>query len=121
MPASSVPAVKMDAVTGVELLHQRHQVPTRRFHQEMEVIAHEDIGIQTNRMEPNPFLQFLQERVPIGIGPADRTPLIPTRSYVVRQLKVVRRMLKASPAGFEGGMTAKKYMGTTGTSKPTAH
>ncbi len=37
-----------------------------------------------------------------------------------RQLKVVHRMLKAGIKGFEGGMTAKKYMAITHTSKATA-
>lgn len=37
-----------------------------------------------------------------------------------RQLKVVRRMLDEGPAGFEGGMNARKYTGITGTSKATA-
>jgi len=37
-----------------------------------------------------------------------------------RQLRAVRRMLKAGPAGFEGGMTAKKYMAITKATKPTA-
>jgi Fic family protein len=36
-----------------------------------------------------------------------------------RQLKVVRRMLKEGPAGFDGGMTAKKYMAITKATKPT--
>ena len=37
-----------------------------------------------------------------------------------RQLKVIERMLKEGINGFEGGMSAKKYMTITGTSKPTA-
>jgi Fic family protein len=37
-----------------------------------------------------------------------------------RQLKVIKRMLDAGPGGFEGGMTAKKYMRITKTSKATA-
>ena len=37
-----------------------------------------------------------------------------------RQLKVVKRMMKAGVKGFEGGMSAKKYMAITGTSKATA-
>lgn len=37
-----------------------------------------------------------------------------------RQLKVMKRMMKAGINGFEGGMTAKKYMIITGTSKATA-
>jgi len=37
-----------------------------------------------------------------------------------RQLKAVRRMLEAGPDGFEGGMTAKKYMAITKATKPTA-
>jgi len=37
-----------------------------------------------------------------------------------RQLKVVRRMMQAGIKGFEGGMSAKKYMIITGTSKATA-
>lgn len=36
------------------------------------------------------------------------------------QLKAVKRMLDEGPKGFEGGMTAKKYMRITQTSKPTA-
>lgn len=37
-----------------------------------------------------------------------------------RQTKVVRRMLEAGPDGFEGGMSAKKYMSITKASKATA-
>lgn len=37
-----------------------------------------------------------------------------------RQLKVVRRMLDAGPEGFAGGMSAKKYMAISKTSKATA-
>lgn len=37
-----------------------------------------------------------------------------------RQLKVLRRMLKEGPAGFKGGMTAKKYIAITGAAKATA-
>ncbi len=37
-----------------------------------------------------------------------------------RQLKVVKRMLHAGVKGFEGGMSAKKYMKIAGTSKATA-
>lgn len=37
-----------------------------------------------------------------------------------RQFKVVRRMLEEGPKGFEGGMSAKKYIAIAGTSKPTA-
>ena len=37
-----------------------------------------------------------------------------------RQLKVIRRMLDEGPRGFEGGMSAKKYIAITKTSKATA-
>jgi len=37
-----------------------------------------------------------------------------------RQTKVIQRMLQAGPAGFEGGMSAKKYMAIAKTSKATA-
>jgi Fic family protein len=37
-----------------------------------------------------------------------------------RQLKVLRRMLREGPAGFKGGMTAKKYIAMTGAAKATA-
>lgn len=37
-----------------------------------------------------------------------------------RQLKVIQRMMKAGVKGFEGGMSAKKYMVITDTSKATA-
>ncbi|MDO5980909.1 Fic family protein [Flavivirga spongiicola] len=37
-----------------------------------------------------------------------------------RQLKTIMRMLQEGPKGFEGGMTAKKYMRITQTSKATA-
>jgi Fic family protein len=37
-----------------------------------------------------------------------------------RQLKVIQRMMKTGLQGFEGGMSAKKYMTITGTSKATA-
>lgn len=37
-----------------------------------------------------------------------------------RQLHILRRMLEEGPKGFEGGMSAKKYMTITGASKATA-
>lgn len=37
-----------------------------------------------------------------------------------RQLQILRRMLDEGPDGFEGGMSAKKYMVITGASKATA-
>lgn len=37
-----------------------------------------------------------------------------------RQLQILRRVLQEGPEGFKGGMSAKKYMSITGTSKPTA-
>ncbi|WKN45385.1 Fic family protein [Tunicatimonas pelagia] len=37
-----------------------------------------------------------------------------------RQLKAIRRMLDEGPKGFEGGMSAKKYISITHTSKATA-
>lgn len=37
-----------------------------------------------------------------------------------RQLSVIRRMFEEGPAGFEGGMNAKKYIRITKTSKATA-
>ena len=37
-----------------------------------------------------------------------------------RQLKAVNKMLDKGAEGFEGGMTAKKYMAITKTSKATA-
>jgi len=35
-----------------------------------------------------------------------------------RQLRILRRMLDEGPKGFEGGMSAKKYMSITDASKP---
>jgi Fic family protein len=35
-------------------------------------------------------------------------------------MKVIRRMLGEGPKGFEGGMSAKKYIAITRTSKATA-
>lgn len=37
-----------------------------------------------------------------------------------RQMQILRRMLEEGPDGFEGGMSAKKYMTITGASKATA-
>ena len=37
-----------------------------------------------------------------------------------RQLKVIMRMLEEGPEGFKSGMSARKYVAITGTSKPTA-
>lgn len=42
------------------------------------------------------------------------------RNMNERQLKVVQRMLEEGPAGFKGGMNARKYVGITGVSKATA-
>ena len=37
-----------------------------------------------------------------------------------RQKKAVQKLLDAGPDGFEGGMSAEKYVNLTGTSKATA-
>lgn len=41
-------------------------------------------------------------------------------SFNERQLKVIRRLFEREPKGFEGGLSAKKYMAITGVSKATA-
>ncbi len=41
-------------------------------------------------------------------------------SFNERQLKIIKRMMQAGVGGFEGGMSAKKYMAMTGVSKATA-
>lgn len=41
-------------------------------------------------------------------------------SFNERQLKVIKRILDEGAQGFEGGMSAKKYIALTGTSKATA-
>lgn len=38
----------------------------------------------------------------------------------VRQEKVLSRMFREGPEGFKGGLSAEKYLGTTGTTRPTA-
>lgn len=43
-----------------------------------------------------------------------------TQQLNERQLQILRRMLEEGPSGFEGGMSAKKYMTITGASKATA-
>lgn len=37
-----------------------------------------------------------------------------------KQVKIINKLLEAGPGGFEGGMTAKKYMSITGVKKATA-
>jgi Fic family protein len=37
-----------------------------------------------------------------------------------RQMKIIKRMMRAGPGGFEGGISAKKYMTIAATSKATA-
>ncbi|MCT4665504.1 MAG: Fic family protein [Flavobacteriales bacterium] len=41
-------------------------------------------------------------------------------SFNTRQTKILKKMLEKGPEGFEGGMSAKKYMKITKTSKATA-
>ena len=42
-------------------------------------------------------------------------------SITDRQRKVVSRLLEAGPGGFEGGLTTRKYMGMTKTSRATSY
>lgn len=51
-----------------------------------------------------------------------KTKLLNTFSTLLNehQLKVINRMLEAGTQGFEGGMSAKKYMRIADTSKATA-
>jgi Fic family protein len=39
---------------------------------------------------------------------------------IERQLQILRRMLEDGPDGFEGGMSAQKYLTITGASQATA-
>ncbi len=80
---SVVPPIKPDTVADVEPLHGTAQVGARCFDEQMIVVIHQHIGVDTNREALGGLRQQFEEVSAIGLLPVDRLSLIASRRDVV--------------------------------------
>lgn len=88
-----VAPVKPGGVGAQEPLHPGHQVGSRRFHHEMEVIGHETIGMHLPSGFPTGLGQRAEEQFSIRVAPEDGLTSIPAIHHVVDRARVLDSQL----------------------------
>ena len=71
-----MPAVKPNAVTGVEPLHAAAQIRLRRLHQQVKMIIHQNINVQPPLEKLHRLAQQVAEMPAVTIITINRTPFI---------------------------------------------
>jgi Fic family protein len=125
------------AVTDMALCQDERQ-PMRVFSLSAQIL-HEREGYyaifertQRDGLDVTPWLTWFLGQVEAAANAAERTvahTLAKARFWLrhqaiainERQRKALDRLLDAGPGGFEGGLTTRKYMGLTRTSRATAY
>jgi hypothetical protein len=83
VPYALVTAVKIAGIGDAEVPHEFGQVSERRFHQEMEMIVHENIGVELDRVDVQGFGENPQKCLPVVIFLEDVPPLVTSTGYMV--------------------------------------
>jgi hypothetical protein len=71
-----VPAVEVPGVTDIEMAHEFGKIPQWRFHQQMEMVVHEDIGVEYDRVDVQGLGENTQKCFAVVIIPEDVSSLI---------------------------------------------
>jgi hypothetical protein len=83
MPKLSVPAVESSRISAQEPFHSGNQIPQRRFHYQMKVIAHQTIGVNLPLSLGTSLAQGLNEPKPILLIGKDGFLMVPSIHDVV--------------------------------------
>lgn len=78
-----MPAIEVDRVRGLELMHPFGKIRLGRRGYQMEVILHQDVTVHFDLVAFGPFGQIGQEPRPILVVPENLFPSIAARQGVV--------------------------------------
>src|SRR5438045_2784707 len=71
MAAQAMPAIEAHGVAPEQPFHSRYQVGERRFHDEVEMITHQTVGMHLPRRALTGASEQDKEILPIGVVPKD--------------------------------------------------
>lgn len=71
MAAQAMPAIEAHGVAPEQPFHSRYQVGARRFHDEVEMITHQTVGVHLPRRALTSASEQDKEILPIGVIPKD--------------------------------------------------
>ncbi len=67
MSLPPVPPIIVDRIGGAEVLHEPAPVSPRCFHQQMQMIAHEHVGVKTHLVAFQAGRELLLHHLPVGV------------------------------------------------------
>jgi len=73
----------IQGITGIEPLHEPREVRPRRADQQVEVVVHQDEGVEEDRSGGHVVAELVEEPQPVGVGEEDRRPPISAGGDVV--------------------------------------
>jgi hypothetical protein len=83
MTCTSAAAVKITSVGYIEMAHEFAQITERSFHQKMEMIVHQDVGIELDGIDSERQGQKAEKLCSVLIVPEDALPFVAAARYVI--------------------------------------
>ena len=83
VPAALVAAVEVDAVCGLEAVHEFAKITGRRFEHQVNVIAHQAEHVQANFMGLDAAGQAIEKMLAITVVKKDLPPIIAAYGNVI--------------------------------------
>jgi hypothetical protein len=89
VPRSSVSAVEVGRVGYIEMPHEFREICFGGLNDQVEMVGHEDVGVQPDLINFQGSLEFLQKCSTVGIVAEDFSSFIATAGNVVKGVWVV--------------------------------
>ena len=83
MARATMPPIEPGRVGDIEVPHELLEIPPRGFHQEMKVVAHQDIGEDFCLVNVRGASQQIQKGQSVGIGGKDILSVVTATGYMI--------------------------------------
>jgi hypothetical protein len=83
MADSAVAPVEAGCVDAVQLAHGHREIRVRCLNQQMEVVAHQAVGVAETAVASDDPVEVGEQPPPVSVVPEDRRALVSTRDRVV--------------------------------------
>jgi hypothetical protein len=84
-----VPAIEITGVSYVEVAHEFGKIGQLSFHQQMEMVGHEDIGVEFNRIDMQRLGEEAMECFPVFIVSENVPSFISSASYMIHRTRIL--------------------------------
>jgi hypothetical protein len=83
MPGAIMLGVEPDRIGRIELVHERTQVCSGGFNQQMKMVGHEGVGIEPDMMSGNVFIQYIEKSLAVAVLMKNLLPPGAAGRYVI--------------------------------------